>query len=183
MLCSPLLIYDVSRTSTIHRFTMRAMERVRLTPGRLIARLFFERKDERTMKHFWKRFVVCSLCLVTFLLAFGTPLTSYAARTVPQLPSDDPPGTTCVPTDPLNWGISYDATEYFGFVVTDEPWEQDLGAFGSGGSPFIAAWTCGVNTIILGSSAEGGLDQCRDHRQWSHNHDHSYFYLCGEDLE
>lgn len=129
-----------------------------MTPGRLIAycMLFFERKDERTMKHFWKRFVVCSLCLATLLLAFGTPLTSYAARTVLQLPSDDPPSATCVPTDPLNRGISYDATEYFGFVLTDEPWEQALGAFGYGGSPFVAAWTCGVNTIILGSDAEGG---------------------------
>lgn len=95
------------------------------------------------MKKTWQRFIVCSLCLATLLLAFGTPLKSYAAtRTAHQ------PGDFCVPTDPINTGVSYDATSYD--LIDNANESARLRFFSNASGIGISAWTCGVDLIVLG---------------------------------
>ncbi len=101
------------------------------------------------MKPAWKHFVACLLCLATLLPTSGTPLTSYAATRTSQQPRN-----SCAPTDPINTGVSYDASLYDP-ILTDAPAQEYMAIYSYDFPPHylqhaIGAWTCGSNTIVLG---------------------------------
>lgn len=107
------------------------------------------------MKTCWNTALVSFLCLAALLFIPGVTQKTYA---VPHTPARPQSGAPCNAGDPLNTGISYDATDYTTITVYSDAigTPRPVGFFSgpTATGPGIGGWTClddGLIGLLVGN--------------------------------